>query len=178
MLGGKLGMPSPAMLVALTALFVAVGGAAYAVDQERGSGLVAKPQIKNVFFEHSEDNVMQTLAKAGGIKLSARCEDYNSTGTRLQIYAKSKKSVPGDLFAVQNTDNGQALVGNTNGINLQPDERTGVAILEANAGQFRRKLFSIVFVNGQQAINVELQGYVTTNGSSCEAHGTVSLGTG
>ena len=173
----KARMPSPAMGVGLLALFVALGGAAYAVDSKSEGGLVRSPAVKNILFEHSEDNVMQPLAKVGGVKLSGRCEDYNTTGTRFQIYAKAERAVPGELFSLQNTDNGSAVIANTNGINLQPGVRVGVAILEASAGTFRRKLFSIVLRRGKQVINVEMQGYVTTNGSSCEAYGTATAGT-
>lgn len=165
--------PPPAIAAVILVLLGALGGTAYAVEAQ-SDGLVTTPIVKNVFFERSRDSVTQDLTKVLGIKLTGACEPYSTTGTRFHIYAKSGHAASAELFASETGP----FNADTNFISLQPGVKTGVAVVEATAGNSRRKLFSIMFHKGHQVINVQIHGLAQTNGSYCRAYGTVTAGTG
>jgi hypothetical protein len=106
-------MPSPAMLVALLALFVALGGSAYAVNK------VGTNQIKNnaVTTPKIKNNAVTTAKVANGAITTAKVKSGAIQGDRLSVIQVEGEEVtmnPGTSeIAYANCPEGRQAIGYT-----------------------------------------------------------------
>jgi hypothetical protein len=180
--GRKHRVPSPAMGVAIVALFAGLGGGAYALEARSGGSSGGSP-VASVAFEGPPDSVRQAIGSAGGIKLFGTCTPTTingQSGTSFLLSAKSERATEAELFAPQ-TENGSHMHTDTNHFVLQANQRQDLAVVQA-AGvvNVRKKLFSLMFHRGEKVTNVEINGRAGNagGGAFCAAYGTITPGSG